>query len=112
MENEEKKPNLDEIKEKFQKAGIQIAKAEKDLEFIESFLGKFDSIEANIKELEKFYFDGNWLLERKLLEEDDPDALYAATGEDTIWNIHSWFHFHKIKLMKKLADSLYNGLPG
>ncbi|MBE2894921.1 DUF4298 domain-containing protein [Spirabiliibacterium falconis] len=102
MEQQEK--TLDEVCATFAEMDKRLAQAEQDLKMLAAFEKQWKAAERNIKALEAFYFEGNWLAERERLEQ--VNKHFASSGEDSIWHVSTEFHQLKIAWLKRLAKAL------
>lgn len=99
--------DLKAIKAKALAMDIKLAQAEEDLAYLEEFLSRFKSIRDNMRALENYYFyDGTWLEERKLLEENCPDFNAAVMSEDGIYNAHVAQYDCVKQILKEAAISI------
>lgn len=99
--------NLREIEEKFKEADKKMHQMQEDLDFFEEFLSRYPEAVKNINEIEDFYFNPSYLEDLKTLEKENKDQ-YWSTSEDGIWNLGIDFRSIRVKLLKMLADNIYD----
>ncbi|MBE2895493.1 DUF4298 domain-containing protein [Pasteurellaceae bacterium HPA106] len=98
------KKSLEELCSEFAHMDERLAQAERDLKMLHAFEKQWKAAERNIKALETFYFDGDWLEDTERLESEQ--RYFACSGEDSIWNVSTQFYQLKIAWLKRLAKSL------
>lgn len=102
MENKD----IEEVKKAFVEADRQLLQAEKDLIYLDECMRRFEKIKDNFAALDNFYFGENWLKYRDILQKNNQDEAFRATGEDEIWNVYTDYKAKKVQLLKLLIDDL------
>ncbi|WP_432785430.1 hypothetical protein AAEX37_02270 [Oligella sp. MSHR50489EDL] len=97
--------SLEELRRVFSEMDARTAQAEQDLEALQLFVERFEAMEENRKPLEAYYF-GDWREDVEAYEAMNPQEDFHSTSEDAIWNVTQYLHMEKIRLLKRLAESI------
>lgn len=97
---------LEKYKKEFAAADLKMLQAEEDLDKLNEFMENYEAMMENLHQLAEFYFKGNWVEKREMLEEAGM-ANYGSASEDGIWNLVVEFQGEKIRLLKLLTDDIY-----
>ncbi len=96
---------LEQIKSNCKAIDEILLQAEKDFKDIEKISERLKTFSKEMEKLENFYFNGDWLKNKELLEQHNHDDFYC-TSEDGIWNLSVAYRDERIKIIKQLVKEL------
>lgn len=96
---------IEELHKTFYELDKKWEQAELDFQKLQQFSEELDQMLYNLQELENYYHT-QWLNERETFLKNSPNIHYQTLGEDTIWNLSSDFNQEKVRLLKKLINSI------
>lgn len=100
-----------ELVQAFTLADKKLETAQRDLDYLKTFIARFPEIIDNFSRIEEFYHSEIWMQGHESLSRLSADRHFASAGEDSIWDASQQFYFYKLKLLKLLSDDLNKMVP-
>lgn len=101
------KKSMEEISRILTVMDEKTVQAEKDLLEIQNFLQRFEEIENNVNALIAYYHSPEWMEDTERFHaQNSDDEYHHSASEDAIWNATQGIYVEKIKLLKRLANSI------